>query len=290
MKRILVISVLILLVMPLVLSSTDIVIKTLPNHKVDVIVRESGKLSNLESFINKDSGTGELTITTSADKDKLDLLVSLKKDVKKILNEKFEGVSSNDQININLIPGSVSYSEGIPEQEVNDTAEEIAEEVVEEIAEAVAEEVVEEIAEAAAEEVVEESAGEVAEEKQSGKISGAIVGAGKAVVFSKITYFIIAGMFILFFIILIAKKKLHSKKGAYVDFKIKDKKDEIEDKTDQIDDKIEEHDEKLLAVENKIKEAKQELDQIRDRKKKLQEARERFERNRAELERLERGD
>lgn len=270
-----------LFMMPFILAvDTEINIMTEPNYNVSIIVNDMNDLLIKDFNVAADaSGSAKATLSSSALRVKLIVVVRNKGKIVEINGDKthrFDGKTTGGVISIDLKEKPIE-----PEPVVNETdALNVELNIIPET-EPVVEEPI-------AEPVVEESAGEVAQEQQSGKITGAIVGVGKAIVFSKRTYFIIIGMFILFFAVLIIKKKLHSKRNTYVNFKIKDKRDELEDKTEQIDDKIEEHDEKLLAVENKIKEAKQELDQIRDRKRKLQEARERFERNKAELERLER--
>lgn len=113
-------------------------------------------------------------------------------------------------------------------------------------------------------------------------ITGAAIGRVKSIATSKITYYIIGGIFILgvlVFVVFVLNKKLNGK-GTYISFRIKEGKTE-----DSIGKQI--HDKRLIAAEIKLEEAKKELDEIKNRKSKLDEVRMRFEQDKKELERLE---
>jgi len=273
-KRLISFVFLLLLVVPLVFASIDINIKTLPKHRVSVIIRDVGKLTSLDSH-HKDTGTGEFTINSDVDKSKIDLIVTLKKDGKNLLNEKFEEVSTSEVININLIPGEVKLTTGILEPEVNESEEEteevVEENVSEEGSEVVEEEVVEENVENT--EIVEEE-----QKKESGKILGAIIGSGKSMATSKITYYIIGGILVvgvLFFVVAVARKKIGSKDEKFKVVKLGEAQESNLD-----------YDSKLENAEKKIKEAKEELDELKGKRDKLKDLRERYERDKEELKNL----
>tara|TARA_Y100000310_G_scaffold330452_1_gene402103 strand:- start:5317 stop:6084 length:768 start_codon:yes stop_codon:yes gene_type:complete len=255
--------------MPMVVAiDTQINIKTLSNHRVSVTVREAENFrSNLGSF-HKDTGEGDLTITTSVSVDKIDLVLQLKKDGVNILSEKATNISVGFPVYINLIPGEFSWSDENPnvEPEVNETEETNETEVEEEVVE----------------EEPEISEEEIEEEKESGKITGFVVDGTKNIVTSKITYYTIGAIFglaILFFIVVYSKKKLKNKKGSYIDFKVKDDDKEKSVKNAELED-----------AEKKLNEAKRELDDIKNRKSKLQEAKENFEKAKKELDKAEKED
>ena len=235
-----------LLFMPVVFAF-DLNIKTLPEHRISVIVREAGKLVSLDSF-HKDTGTGEISFSSSVSKSELDLLVTLRKDGKNILNEKFESVALGD-ININFFPDDFGIVESF---------EVVEEEVIEEVVE---EEVIEEVVEEP--EVVEE----IPESKPG--ITGNTISNLRGVFNSNIFYYIVGGLFVigvLFFLILGSRKKIGN-------IKIK---------------KIgEDYDVKLNNAEQKLIEAKNELDELKNRRSKLREAQERLKRDRMELRKLE---
>ncbi|MDD5191553.1 MAG: hypothetical protein PHH54_02795 [Candidatus Nanoarchaeia archaeon] len=122
------------------------------------------------------------------------------------------------------------------------------------------------------------------ETKEDTALTGAVIEGTKSVFNSKITYYIVGGIFILGVLVLVTfilRKKLEGK-GTYINFRVK------EGKTDgSISKQI--HDKRLAAAERKLEEAKKELDYIKNRKSKLDEVRMRFEQDKKELERLERG-
>ncbi len=81
----------------------NIKIKSIPDHRISLIIRESGKLSSLESF-HQETGTGELTITSPVTADPLDIIVTLKKDGANLINRKYESVK-NENLFLIFIPG-----------------------------------------------------------------------------------------------------------------------------------------------------------------------------------------
>ena len=251
-----------IILMPLALS-LDINIKTMSNHKIDLILREAGKLISKDSFVNKDTGEGEVLLTSSADISEVDLIVNLKKDGKIILNKKFESITTNNPININFYPdGEIGIVDDFEkEKEINTIPEE---EITENPAENLSEKVVEE---ESAESIKKENIGE-------SKILGALISNTKDVFVSKTTYYIIGGIFILgvlVFIVFIARKKI-SNRGD--NFKVRKLSDSG-------------YDQRLLNAEKNLDSARKELDDLKNREKRLMEARERFKRDEEELKKIE---
>lgn len=258
---------LILLVVPMILATTtQINVKTLPNHDIEVKTLDpySDEDNLLEYFENITDVNGEASFISDVGKNKISIVVIVRKDGKKVeINgetiHKFENRATGGIINLEV-------KEKPPEPEINETNETGANEI----------NVTVNVTENETEEGVEKEI-EIEEEKRG--ITGAIVGTGKAIVTSKITYFVIIGIFVVFVMFFIVKKKLKSK-GHYVDFKIKDDKGDKPGYESGGDKRLED-------AEKKIKEAQVELDEIKNRKSKLQEARERFEKDKEELKRLE---
>ena len=83
-KRVCLFVFLMLILIPVVFASIDINIKTLPEHKVEVFVRNVGKFVNLDSSY-KNTGDGNVVINIELTKSQVDLLVTLKKNGTKIL-------------------------------------------------------------------------------------------------------------------------------------------------------------------------------------------------------------
>ncbi len=273
-----------LLILPSVLADASISIKTLPDHRVSVIVRNAGSLSTIDS-LHKETGPGTavnpdyviVDYTPKISNTEVDLLVTLKKDGVEILKEKYYEVSTSDFININLLPGETglvdSFDEPVEEEVVEEVTED--EEASDEVEETTGE--VEETSEAAEEEVVEEVVEESNEaEEESSEVTAGITGNAvqnvKDVFSSKTPYYIlgaIVGIFALVFIIQVGRKKLENG-GSYKVVKWGGSEDR-----------------RLADAERKLAEAKKELDQINARKKKLAQAKERFQKDREELRKLE---
>ena len=283
-KRFSVILILCLLVIPTILA-ININIKTLPSHRISIIIREAGKLTSLESF-HKDTGDGNVLLTSSVDKSEIDLIVTLKKDGVNILNEKFESISTAKPINIDFVPESVELILGELEPVVNETNE--TEENLTETAGTTVNVNVEVTNESEENETIEESAPTTETQTEEvdakkGKITGAVIEGTKAVFTSKTTYYVIGGIFILgvlFFAVFIARKKLKFKSGHYINFRVGNT-NETKISTG--------HDKRLAEAEKKLEEARKDLDEIKNRKSKLEEVRKRFEQDKKELDKLERG-
>lgn len=277
-----IIVLLVLLIMPVVLATTTTInVKTLANH--DVILKtldpdpNEGESNVLEYFKKSSDANGQVSFVSHTNKPQINILIIVEKDGNRIeINGKtlqlFEKKPTGAIITLEV-------KEKPPEPEVNETESNETEEV-----EATANETIETAGTGEAEETEEQ---EIEEKKETGKLTGAFISigkAGKAIVTSKVTYYMIGGIFIIgvfVFVIFIARKKLKGRAGHYINFKIKDGK-VTESVSKQISDK------RLAAAEKKLEEAKKELDYIKNRKNRLEEAKERFEESKKELERLER--
>jgi len=121
--------------------------------------------------------------------------------------------------------------------------------------------------------------------KDLGSITGAVIGVGKSVAGSKITYYIIGGFFvigILFFIVFGFMKG--KEKGTYINFKIR-KDGPVESALKQ-----QFQDQRITDAERKLEEARKELNEVKNRGSGIEEARRKLEQDKQELARLERGD
>jgi len=300
-KTVIAVLLVLFLVMPVVFADTTINVNTLPNS--DVILKtldpnpREGESNLLEYFRDTSDKNGKVSFQSITKKLLIDIVVIVEKDgVRKKINgktiHKFEEKITGGVINLEVKEKPPEPEPEVNETEVNKTEKNETEETNETTGNMVDVnvEVTNETKETEEQKEPETKTNTTQIKEEKTGITGAVVSGTKAVVTSKITYYVIGGIFILgvlFFVIFIARKKLKGK-ATYIDFKIKNNKDSVEDKKDELDDKIEIHDKKILKIERTIEEAKKELDEIKNRKSKLQEARERFERDKAELERLER--
>lgn len=102
-KTILMIFIALLLVLPFASAvSTEIKIKTLPDHKVTIIIYPAESLSSLESFYVNSDGNGDAGVTHSSDNAQIDVLVKVTKDGTKVFLEKFKDYQAGKPINIKL--------------------------------------------------------------------------------------------------------------------------------------------------------------------------------------------
>jgi hypothetical protein len=264
MKKILGISVIMSLLIISVIAAVQININTLGDgHRISIVIRETGKLTTLESF-HQSTNDGKVVISTTSSPNLIDIITTLRKDTVTILNENFESVDANKPIFINLIPGSVSISNEDPnavveKPEINET------EAINETREAIENTTV-------VSEVIENP------NKQTGKLTGFAVSSIKSISSSKITYYVIGGLFIaaVFVFIMIKRKNNFSK-----EFKTSNLRLNFQTPSNPSQD-----DSKILEAERKIQEAREELDDIKNRKGKIREAEEKLQRDKEELRRL----
>lgn len=250
--------------MPLFLA-LDISIKTLPNHKISVIIRAAGQLSSLDSY-HQETGDGNVFISSEVSEDPVDLLITLKKDNINILNKKLDGVSTAKLININFVPGEeigIVAKEEKNETQANVTEANVTSNINNETAGTTEQN----------EQTGQVTTNESVEDVEKPGITSKTIGTIKNIATSKTTYYIIAGIAaiaILFFVVRFARDRFPSES-----FKVTKLSS------------ISSHDKRLEDAERKLDAAKKELDEIKDRKKRLQEAKERFRRDQKELASLE---
>jgi len=262
-------SVMFLLMVSMVLAiDTKITIKTKADR--DIVISVLGDNDNLiKEFKNETDSDGKYVVELSTSELLVDIVVIVRK------NGKFEyGGPQRYDNQKTANPIVIDLEQVIVEKVVENTTEEVGEiiEPVDEIVKNTTEMAVDATVSVvdSAPEVPEET--NVIEEKEPRKITGMIVEGGKSIINSKITYYIIGGLFIigiLFFLIFTARKKLDKKKLFKKDFSKNMNDLSIED------------------AEKKLDEAKKELDEIKNRKRKLAEAREKFKRDQEELRKLE---
>jgi preprotein translocase subunit SecG len=277
---ILVFAALFLIVLPSVLAlDTKINVKTLPGHRISIIVRAAGELPTLQSF-HQDTGTGEFSVTTSSSKTSLDILTIVTKDGVKIVNEKFESITAGKPVYLLLKPGEVKLLDSFEEKKNETSAANQTQETKSSVNESAS---ASENSTSQNQQTVLET--QIKENNQS-LMTGSVIGSGKAIIFSKITYYILGGLFLasaIVFAIFVARKKIKAKRTNYAPFKVTP----LSEKNLKTKDIA--YDKKISDVERKIEDAKRELDEIKNRKGRLEEARKRFEESKKELERLEKG-
>lgn len=260
----------VILIIPIILADVDMKIKTLPDYKISVFIRNVGELSTLESF-HQNTGDGNVVISSDIALEEVDLLVILKKDGIEMLNKKFSEVPTSKIININFIPGDAKIVESFEEKK-NETSNETnvsANVSSSEISNETEKEGIKE----SKEKTEEISVTEIKEPLITGKAIEDV----KNVIFSKTTYYIIGVIVIvgvLVFLIYLRRKKLP------IGFKTI-KYSEYSKKQD--------HDKRLDDAEKKLDSARRELDEIKSREVRLRETRERFRKDQKELAKLEKG-
>jgi|TARA_B100001971_G_C18186270_1_gene535828 hypothetical protein len=250
---------LLLTIVPTILADTEFKITAPNEHRISLIIREEGKLSTADSSHQNVGESGQITYTSSATAEYLDIIVTLKKEAKQIKTQKFESIKSGDTYTITIVPGldtTILSSDELAASE----AEELAEE-----------EVVEEPAEEVVEETIENPETEEEIDAQASLTAGLAINdlmpSGK---FSYVIWIVI-GVGALLFIIIVARSKIDlSKKSP----------------SGNIDDK------RLLSAEKRIKQAQEEIEKIKNRsnnEKRLKDAQERFKKDQEEIKKL-RGD
>lgn len=246
--------ILILVATPISLA-VELNVQTLPNHRISVFFREPDKLTNVDS-VHMDTGGGDIVVSSSLyNYEFMDLILTLKKDGETVLNKEFKGLSTNQAIYINFIPGLDK-----DEMLIDPSKKEVKEETP-----IVPETTTEEQAE-----IVKDKE-EVQEKKTDSVVTGKSVEENEKILNSKIVYYIlgfVVGLLFIFFIIQTYRKKIKSSDNYKVV------------KYGRSDEK------KIADAERKLAEAKMELDEIKGRKKKLIEAKERFQKDRDELKKL----
>ena len=82
---------------------TEIKVKTLPDHKVFILIYSAGTVSPMiDSFDATSDSNGEVSFVNSVTKSKIDVLVKVTKDGQKIFLEKFEDYETGEPIYIRI--------------------------------------------------------------------------------------------------------------------------------------------------------------------------------------------
>lgn len=119
-KKILYILLIALLLIPLISAvDTEIIIKTMPNHEVQVAVSNPASLPNfelLEHFIGNSDEYGDISFNFSSNKSSFNLNVFIKKDNEKIISKNYADT---------FIAGELVYLEIVPDgfEIINKSAE-----------------------------------------------------------------------------------------------------------------------------------------------------------------------
>ncbi len=99
-----IISIIILLMfVSFVSAATEIKVKTLPNHKVSIFVLDADQtFLSLDSFHKESDSSGLASAAYTGQKNKIDVLVKVSKDGKKVLSERFEDYKTGEPIFIRM--------------------------------------------------------------------------------------------------------------------------------------------------------------------------------------------
>jgi len=262
-----------LLIQIVAATNTEINVKTLPGHKVEIFVYKVEGLMQIETFTLISPESGKVSTTYTGNQGYIDIRVKITKDGETVLNEKFEAYATGETAYLQLIPGDIlaDYSEFEVEEiieEENITEEEV---VGTEIAATVTiEEPVEEptIEEPIVEETIIEEIEEPKEVKNS--ITGqAISDNGIGSLPNTIYYIIGAVMVVALALVLILKRMAHHTVKPI-------SSPEISDKT-------------IEDLETKIQNAQKEINKFKN-KGRIKAAQKKIEDDKKSLERLEKGE
>lgn len=232
-----------LFVMPMMSAiDTEIKIKTLPFHEVQVAVAKPNSVSfeSWGNFKNYSDQYGDVSFVFSSDKDSFDLIIYIKKDNEKIMPRKFlEGFIAGDSIYLEIAPSRFTF--------IETPSDEIVEEVN-----------------------VSEN---MTQEGEDSQLTGSAIFGEDGLLSGGKIYWIIGGLLLLvaaFFIFKIIRKKIKFPKVSK-EIKIKklseleaEKKEKVSDDRSIIEDaekKIKEAQEDIrkLRSDDKIKEAKKKI-------------------------------
>lgn len=270
-------------VMGVLALDTEIKIKTYANHDVDVNVLDpSNEDALLEHFEQNTEGTGQVSFTHSSDKNKVSIVVIVRKDGKMVeINgekiHKFENHAAGTFLNVELVPKKVEET-----TEANITEANITEETTNETANEIVENT-EENTSVSETEAIEQA-------KEENELTGASISETKEFLSKNIITIIIVGVFVaaaivIFFIfktkiISAIKQPLISNKNIKIR-KYSEIKNEL--KVPSFKDN-----KKLDELEEQVKSIQAEIEEIKNKKTKIKEVEERLKRDMQELDRLKR--
>jgi len=273
--------VIILLLQAISAINTEIKVKTIPNHEVQITILKSATDSSvLQSFKNNSNEYGDVSFIYSSDGSKFGLIVFIKKDGDKVIWEKFtENYNVGESVYIELAPDwfeFIATPDKITEiNETNETLEALEEnETLDIINDSV---------------VTEDLVGE----KQDSKLFGyAIFEGGKFSLKKGVYYgFGIIILLIGFAALLIIRTRL---KAPQKEIRIK----KLSELNAERQEQIENDDERIQEAEKKIKEAQEEINKIKEskesakikNKEKIEQVKKKLIEDEKELIRLRRGE
>ena len=249
---------------------TEIKVKTLPNHEVQLTILESSASSlALESFKNNSDEYGDVSFIYSSDKSKFGLILFIKKDGTKIISKKYlESFVVGTPVYLELAPAWFEFIE-TPTANVSEFDNQTIENSTVEGNES--------------EVLIESESQEVSEEAGS-QITGApIFGDNGFLTKKTISYTVgIIALLIGFFVIKTMRKKLKVPKEVKVkklNKAIKQKKEKPKTNEEK---RFNTNEEIIIDAEEKIKEAQEDIrkikneDKIKEAKKKIIEDQERL--------------
>ena len=289
MKKKLVLSILLSIfllisIIPIILA-LEINIKTYPDHRVSVIIRNAGELTTADSY-HQPTGDGNVKITSSVGSSIIDLLVSLKnQEGIKILDKKFEGVVANKPVNINFVPGNVGLVEPEPVSGATETAGNTT--ITENVSSETTETTTEQPSTKPAEQPAETETKTTEQTAEQTAVTGKAIESIKNFLNSSYLYYIIGIIvlvIVIFFVVRFARQKFGGGWGDSGGGAGGGKGDKF-----KVVKFSSSYDRELSHAERKLEAAQKELEYLKNRRGRLKEARERLKRDEAELRRLESG-
>ncbi len=240
--------VLLLLVQFIVAAETEINIKTLPSHEVQIVIHDgnSGTFALIERTEVYSDGYGNAQLITNINQEfKLKVYIS-DLNHNKVYGDSFSTIySPGEEVYLEVAPSGFSFIEA-PEKP------EVAEEVEENVN--TTEEVVEEVI---AELTIEENN---QTENEPG-IMGNVISDVKDALFKPLVLYIIGGIILLIIILLITFKLIRSKKPKANKEIIIRKLSELDNKKDDID----ENNDDVKRLEDKLKSIQEEIAHLRQK-------------------------
>jgi hypothetical protein len=183
-------------VLPVVLAiETTINVNTIAYHKVSVFVYGEGEMSILDSHHIESEADGIVSVVHNSGAKVIDVRVKISKDGNTVANEKFEGYSAGENINI-LIDGIKVDGDYSPEEELL-IANESEESEINDLEQNVTNDL-----------IVENQLADI-DEENTGEVTGNVIGTEKNNNSSSyVFYIVIVGVFLSLVIILMVVKRI----------------------------------------------------------------------------------
>lgn len=123
MKKVMIAALLLLtlVLLPMVSAETEISVKTLRYHQVNIFVLESGEVYRLlDEFHVEADKYGRANVKTKVSEDVVDILVNIKWNGNKVASERFEDLSTGEKIEIVLPESAKEIPDAEPETTPNE--------------------------------------------------------------------------------------------------------------------------------------------------------------------------